>query len=190
MVIIDKELYMFPDRMVALMKQKKITKKQICADVGIGINQIKYWETNHNIPDADVVQKIADYLGTNASYLLELGTEHEFLQTFAQEKDPPKISESEEQLLALFREVPEADQEMVLMMIQSALSSRKSAKATEEIASNITRTAASIQRPRTFGMYRGRAGAGIPVSGMKVYRGKSNETEAAEIIARRKKVSK
>jgi hypothetical protein len=67
---------------------------------------------------------------------------------------------------------------------------RKSAKATEEIASNITRTAASIQRPRTFGMYRGRAGAGIPVRGMKVYRGKSNETEAAEIIARRKKVSK
>lgn len=158
---------MFPDRMVALMKQKKITKKQICADVGIGINQIKYWETNHNIPDADVVQKIADYLGTNASYLLELGTEHEFLQTFAKEKDPPKISESEEQLLALFREVPEADREMVVKMIESALSARRVEKAADEITANIARTAASIQRPRTFGMYRGRAGQRPAIRGMK-----------------------
>ena len=63
---------MFPDRMLSLMKEKKITKKQISADLGIGINQIKYWEKNNNYPDADVIQRIADYLGTTASYLLEL----------------------------------------------------------------------------------------------------------------------
>jgi transcriptional regulator with XRE-family HTH domain len=178
---------MFKENFIRLCNERGEYPSAVCKKVGITPAAFSQW-TEDTVPRKTTLVKVADYFGVSTDYLL--GTEHEFLQTFAQEKDPPKISESEEKLLALFREVPEADQEMVLMMIQSALSLRKSAKATEEIASNITRTAASIQRPRTFGMYRGRAGAGIPVRGMKVYRGKSNETEAAEIIARRKKVSK
>ena len=178
---------MFWNVLIELCNEKGISPNFVAKELGITSGTVTSWKKG-SVPRDTTLRKVADYFGVSTDYLL--GTEHDFLQTFAKEKDPPKISESEEQLLALFREVPEADQEMVLMMIQSALSSRKSAKATEEIASNITRTAASIQRPRTFGMYRGRAGAGIPVRGMKVYRGKSNENEAAEIIARRKKVSK
>lgn len=178
---------MFWDNFVTLCNKKGKSPNGACAELGFSANTATKWKQG-SVPRDTTLRKIADYFGVSTDYLL--GTDHDFPQTLAKEKDPPKISESEEQLLALFREVPEADQEMVLMMIQSALSSRKSAKATEEIASSITRTAASIQRPRTFGMYRGRAGAGIPVRGMKVYRGKSGETKAAEIIARRKKVSK
>lgn len=178
---------MFKENFIRLCNERGEYPSAVCKKVGITPAAFSQW-TGDTVPRKTTLVKVADYFGVSTDYLL--GKEQDFLQSFAKEKDPPKISESEEQLLALFREVPEADQEMVLMMIQSALSSRKSAKATEEIASNITRTAASIQRPRTFGMYRGRAGAGIPVRGMKVYRGKSNETEAAEIIARRKKVSK
>lgn len=177
---------MFYEKLVSICAERGTNPTALCDALGLAQSAATRWKQG-SVPRDTTLRKIADYFGVSTDYLL--GTEHEFLQSFAKEKDPPKISESEEQLLALFREVPEADQEMVLMMIQSALSSRKSAKATEEIASNITRTAARI-RPRTFGMYRGRAGAGIPVRGMKVYRGKSNKTEAAEIIARRKKVSK
>lgn len=178
---------MFYEKLVSICAERGTNPTALCDALGLAQSAATRWKQG-SVPRDTTLRKIADYFGVSTDYLL--GKEQDFLQSFAKEKDPPKISESEEQLLALFREVPEADQEMVLMMIQSALSSRKSAKATEEIASNITRTAASIQRPRTFGMYRGRAGAGIPVRGMKVYRGKSNETEAAEIIARRKKVSK
>ena len=62
---------MFPERMLQLMMEQKITKKQICTDLGIGINQIKYWEKNNNYPDADVMKRIPNYLGTSISYLLE-----------------------------------------------------------------------------------------------------------------------
>lgn len=62
---------MFPDRMISLMKEKKISKKQMSRDLNFGINQIKYWEENHNIPNAVLLSEISDYLGTNVSYLLE-----------------------------------------------------------------------------------------------------------------------
>lgn len=68
---------MFPDRMISLMKQKKITKKQMSEDCGFGINQIKYWETNHNTPDAVTMEKIADRLDTTSSYLLEFNDHRE-----------------------------------------------------------------------------------------------------------------
>ena len=88
---------MFPDRMLSLMKEKKITKKQISADLGIGINQIKYWEKNNNYPDADVIQRIADYLGTTASYLLELVDDPDPIALVAPgKKDPPLLSVIEE----------------------------------------------------------------------------------------------
>lgn len=65
-----KEIKMFPGRMIELMKEKKISKKQISRDLNFGINQIKYWEENHNIPNALLLSEIANYLGTNVSYLL------------------------------------------------------------------------------------------------------------------------
>lgn len=62
---------MFPDRMISLMKEKKITRKQMSRDLNFGINQIKYWEENHNIPNAFLMSEIANYLGTTAAYLIE-----------------------------------------------------------------------------------------------------------------------
>lgn len=62
---------MFPDRMISLMKEKKITRKQMSRDLNFGINQIKYWEENHNIPNAFLMSEIANYLGTTSAYLIE-----------------------------------------------------------------------------------------------------------------------
>jgi transcriptional regulator with XRE-family HTH domain len=88
---------MFPDRMLKLMKDRKITKKQICSDLGIGINQIKYWEKNNNYPDAGVIQKIADYLGTTTSYLLELVDDPDPMALIdPSKKDPPLLPLVEE----------------------------------------------------------------------------------------------
>jgi transcriptional regulator with XRE-family HTH domain len=88
---------MFPDRMLKLMKDRKITKKQICSDLGIGINQIKYWEKNNNYPDADVIQKIAEYLGTTTSYLLELVDDPDPMALIdPSKKDPPLLPLVEE----------------------------------------------------------------------------------------------
>jgi transcriptional regulator with XRE-family HTH domain len=54
------------------MKEKNITRKQICTDLGIGINQIKYWEKNNNYPSADVLYRLADYLGVSLDTLMEI----------------------------------------------------------------------------------------------------------------------
>lgn len=175
---------MFWNRFVELCNQKNKSPNGVCADLGFSVATATKWKQGA-IPRDTTLKKIADYFGTTASYLKgdpETPDENK--------NDPPIISESEEKLLELFREVPDADQDMVVKMIESAISARRSAKATEEIASNISRTAASIRRPRTFGLYQGRTGASVPVRGMKAYRPKSRETESAEMIASRKKVSK
>jgi repressor LexA len=52
------------------MKKNNITKKKLSQDIGIGINQIKYWETHGSHPKADVAKKIADYFGVSVGYLL------------------------------------------------------------------------------------------------------------------------
>ena len=62
---------MFPERMLALMKEKKISRKTISEAVGFGINQIKYWETHGNVPSGEVLTGIAQYLGVSVDYLLE-----------------------------------------------------------------------------------------------------------------------
>lgn len=61
---------MFIKRMLELMKQQKITKKKIAADLGFGINQIKYWEDHGNTPSAETVNQIAEYLNCSVDYLL------------------------------------------------------------------------------------------------------------------------
>ena len=62
---------MFIEKLKSLMKERKITNKQICADVGIGINQIKYWEKNGNTPSGDVLKRLASYFGVTVSDLIE-----------------------------------------------------------------------------------------------------------------------
>lgn len=61
---------MFIEKMLQIMERKKITKKKMCSDLGIGINQIKYWQDHNNIPSGDVVSKIAQYLDVSIDYLL------------------------------------------------------------------------------------------------------------------------
>ncbi len=162
-------------------------RRELAEAWGFPYSTVSDWINAKKYPRIDRIEIMADYFGISKSDLIEKRT----VTTNRDEANANfRLNVGEAKLVTLFREVPDADKEMVLKMIESALSSRKVAKATEEIASSITRTAASIQRPRTFGMYRGRAGAGVPVRGMKVYRGNSHKTDAAEIIASRKKVTK
>ena len=62
---------MFIEKLKSLMKERKVTNKQLCSDISIGINQIKYWEKNGNIPSGDVLKKIAEYFGVSVSELIE-----------------------------------------------------------------------------------------------------------------------
>lgn len=97
---------MFPDRMVSIMRQKKISRKNISHDLNFGINQIKYWENNRNIPNAILLSDIANYLGTNVPYLLEtiddpspVPLTASYKQSSAEESPPSTLPSTLSQLL-------------------------------------------------------------------------------------------
>ena len=60
----------FIERLTALSKKKGTTRKELCHYLGIGINQIKRWETNGTIPNPCILTAIASYFGVSVDYLL------------------------------------------------------------------------------------------------------------------------
>lgn len=120
---------MFKENFIRLCNERGEYPSAVCKKVGITPAAFSQW-TEDTVPRKTTLVKVADYFGVSTDYLL--GTEHEFLQTFAQEKDPPKISESEEKLLELFREVPEADRYMVIQMVEAALAAKRRERYMEE----------------------------------------------------------
>lgn len=120
---------MFWNVLIELCNEKGISPNFVAKELGITSGTVTSWKKG-SVPRDTTLRKVADYFGVSTDYLL--GTEHEFLQTFAQEKDPPKISESEEKLLELFREVPEADRYMVIQMVEAALAAKRRERYMEE----------------------------------------------------------
>lgn len=61
---------MFYERLLLLMKKNKVTKTKLIADIHIGKNQFKYWESNGNTPNGETLRKIAEYFNVTVDYLL------------------------------------------------------------------------------------------------------------------------
>lgn len=60
----------FSERLLDLIKEKGVKWKNVSADLQIGINQKRYWETHDNLPDGDTLKKLADYFGVSIPYLI------------------------------------------------------------------------------------------------------------------------
>ena len=86
---------MFADRLIELLKTKKVSQAQISKDLGFGINQIRYWKKNKNVPNAVLVQKISEYLGVSIDYLLG--------KTDDMQSDAGLLSEDESLLVSKYR---------------------------------------------------------------------------------------
>jgi transcriptional regulator with XRE-family HTH domain len=102
---------MFIEKLKSLMKERKVTNKQLCSDIGIGINQIKYWEKNGNTPSGDVLKKIAAYFGITVSELLE-------------EKKPAENGGRAEEFMRLYEALSPELQEAFLLQLRG-LSNKK-----------------------------------------------------------------
>lgn len=63
-----------------LMKAKGCSAYQVSKDTGIAQSTLSDWESGKSIPKADKIQKIADYFGVSAEYLM----------TGEEKKDGPK----------------------------------------------------------------------------------------------------
>lgn len=113
----------FIERLNALSKEKKVSRKELCNYLGIGINQIKRWEDSGAIPNQGILIAISVYFGVTVDYLLGNTDNREK----AEEKTPSKIledepmSEKEKQMWELWRRVPDEQKPHILALIQSAL---------------------------------------------------------------------
>ena len=95
---------------------KKMTLEQVADIVGVGKSTVRKWETGMiaNMK-RDKIALLAKALSTTPAYLMGWNEEEESQRNYIE------VSEDEQKLLDLFRQIPESQQQMVLQMIFVAL---------------------------------------------------------------------
>ena len=108
------------ENILLMRKQLGLTQEELAKRMGYKskstINKIELGI--NDIPQSKIVQ-FAEVLGTTPAHLM--GWNKEDLKNPPEE---PKLSEGEEMLLKLFRQVPEDQQQLVLGMIRAALGTK------------------------------------------------------------------
>ncbi len=109
----------FAKNLNRLMAHRNVSRKDIANILGISYYTVTDWVNGKKYPRMDKVELLSNYFGVLKSDLIEdKGNNTPLLP-------PTNITEREQMLLDIFRLVPEDKQEMVLQMIQVALSTRK-----------------------------------------------------------------
>ena len=103
--------------------------KALCEREGFAVSALEYKIPNLSInrssitgwkkgakPRADKIKKIADYFGVPISYFSD-----DFVEPNKTAPEEQMLSEGEETLLKLFRQIPEDRKAVVLAMIRAAL---------------------------------------------------------------------
>ena len=107
---------MFIERLLELISEKGISRKQFNDDVQINKNQLKRWETAGTVPNRTTLTVIAQYFGVSVEYLLgetderaekekspagaELSEKHQRLIT-AYDKSEPVIQATVDKILGI-----------------------------------------------------------------------------------------
>lgn len=94
---------MFVERLKGLMKEKKVTWKEVCETLKIGKNQLKYWKDHDTVPDGKTLAKLSEYFGVSIDFLIGNDTiKEEILEILASD-----LTEQEKTLIKLFRRASE-----------------------------------------------------------------------------------
>lgn len=104
-------------RIKDLRQSRGLTLEQVADVVGVGKSTVRKWETGMiaNMR-RDKIASLAKALGTTPEYLMGWTTEKI-------SPTKPELSEGEEEVLKLFRQIPVDQQPVVLAMIRAALGS-------------------------------------------------------------------
>lgn len=106
------------EKIQALCRQKGHEISRLCVlvpDLNISRASITGWKKGAK-PRADKIKKIADYFGVPISYFSD-----DFVEPNKTAPEEQMLSEGEETLLKLFRQIAPERQELVLAMIRAAL---------------------------------------------------------------------
>lgn len=102
----------FVQNVKLLCKNKGIKPTIACEQSGAGKNLLNHIETRGSIPSVEKVQLLANYLGVTTSELLGEKTKPTV--------DDDGLSDGEQALLNLFRQLTPEQQDMVIRMVQAA----------------------------------------------------------------------
>ena len=64
------EILTFMDRVEVILKQKKLTQKELAEDLSLRRPTLSEWKRNGAVPAADVCIRIADYLNVSVEWLV------------------------------------------------------------------------------------------------------------------------
>lgn len=100
-----------------LRLERRMTLEQVADIVGVGKSTVRKWETGMiaNMK-RDKIALLAKALGTTPAYLMGW---KESEQTIS--PNEPELTEGEEMLLELFRQIPEDAQKMYLEVLRASL---------------------------------------------------------------------
>ncbi len=100
---------------------KGMTLEEVAIIVGVGKSTVRKWETGMiaNMK-RDKIALLAKALGTTPAYLMGWSESEDSVSS----PSAPIITEGEQELLDLFRLIPESQQKMVLQMIRAALGAK------------------------------------------------------------------
>ena len=99
-----------------LMILKHKTRKDLSDALGISYFTITAWVNGTKYPRMDKVEMLANYFGVLKSDLIEEKNDDK-----VSPPDEPKLTEGEEMLLDLFRQIPEDAQKMYLEVLRASL---------------------------------------------------------------------
>ena len=92
-------------------------QKEVAEIVGVAPSTFNEWIKGKKYPRIDKIEILANYFGIMKSDLIE---DKDIKNT----PEEPKLTEGEQILIDLFRQVPEEQQQLVLQMIRAALGTK------------------------------------------------------------------
>lgn len=109
---------MFGKRLRLLRKSQKITQAELAQMLGYSKSSIGMWENGERIPDYKIVLKLSEIFNVDVNYL----------SGYESKNDPtaePELSDGEQMMLDLFRNASPYQQEMILRMLEAAVSPKE-----------------------------------------------------------------
>lgn len=116
----ERMVFMFIERLNALLKERGITRKKFLEDVGMGKNSFIYWEKDGRVPNNATFKAIADYFGVSVEYLKGESDERGGSAAIG-----PALSEEQLALLMEIKSLPEDQQKEAWDYIQYLKSKRQ-----------------------------------------------------------------
>lgn len=113
---------MFSNRLVALVKERKISQSALARALNVHRQQVYDWSSGKSKPTHEALKKLAQYFGVTVDYLLSETEDDEMViintGTLAAHNSKISVGETlsqqEHELIRLFRSLPVKDQVQLL----------------------------------------------------------------------------